>query len=171
MSEKKTMITIGWIVVAVLLTVWVGIIIAMLASGQEPSLHFIGSFVLTSLLVGLLIRANLIGKKAKRAIADEEAQGASLAAKKDFAAAIRIWKELLPQVGEQQVNELLPQIEHAYQEMGSSEGGTRLSELRKLYVDFFDMTRRMKQLDAKGRTMRQSLADRICETVGKLPES
>lgn len=171
MSDKKSMTTIRWIISGVLLAIAVGIFIAMLASGHEPSLHFIGSIVFVFVFVGFAIWANLAKKKASSAIAEQKTQASDLAARKDFSAAIRLWKELLPQVGEQHVNEILPQIETAYQEMGNPEGNNTLSELRKLYADFFDMTKRMKQLDAKGRTMRQSLADRICETVGKLPES
>jgi len=162
MSDKKSMTTIRWIISGVLLAIVVGILIAMLVSGHEPSLHFIGSIVFAFVFVALIIWANLAKKKANSAIVQQKVQASDFAARKDFAAAIRVWKELLPQVGEKHVNEVLPQIENAYQEMGNSEGKNMLSELRKLYADFFDMTKHMKQLDAKGRTMRQSLADKIC---------
>lgn len=171
MSDKKSMTTVRWIISGVLLTIVVGVSIALLASGHKPSLFFIFSIVGSIVVVFLYVALAIWGDLARKKIAEQKAQATDLAAKNDFAGAIRIWKELLPQVGEQHVGELLPQIEHAYEEMGSSEGRSRLSELRELYADFFDMTKRMKQLDAKGRTMRQSLADRICETVSKLPES
>ena len=92
-------------------------------------------------------------------------------ARKDYPPAIRIWKELLPQVGETQVKEVLPQLKTAYIEMGNAEGLLQLSTLENMYVDFFEMTGKEQQLDAKGRTMRQSLADKICKEVVKLPET
>jgi Ca2+/Na+ antiporter len=170
MSDKKLTTKVRWIISGVLFAIVVGIFIAMLASGHEPSLHFIGSIVFLFLFVALVIWANLASRKAKRAIDEKKTQASELFAKKDFAGAVRVWKELLPQVGEEHVCEVLPQLERAYQEMGSAEGGSRLSDLRKLYADFFDMTKRLKSLDAKGRTMRQSLADKICADVARLPE-
>lgn len=170
MSDKKQMTTLRWIIVAVSLVILSGLLIAMLISGHEPSLHFIGTMIFVFLFVGFAIWANLLGKKADRLIAEQKIQAVDRVARKDFAGAIRLWKELLPQVGEPHVKELMAQLEGVYQKMESPEGKTRLLELQKLYDDFFDMTRRLKQLDAKGRIMRQSLADKICETVGNLPE-
>ena len=171
MADKKRMTTIRWIVVAVLLVVAVGIFVAMLASGHEPSLHFIGSIVFVLFFVGLVIWANLAKKKSGRTIAEQKARAAEFATNKEYGAAICMWKELLPHVGEPHVREILPELQKAYEDLGSSEGPTMLKKLQKLYDDFFDMTKRLKQLDAKGRTMRQSLADKICETVNELPES
>lgn len=171
MPKKKSVTTLRWIATGVLLAVAVGIFIAMLASGHEPSLHFIGSMVFTFIIVGLAVFVSIAKNKLNRVVMEQKAQAADLAARKDYAAAIRLWKELLPQVGQQHVDELLPELQLVYQEIGSAEGADMLSQLRTLYADFFEMTKRMKQLDARGRTMRQSLADKICETVSRLPES
>jgi hypothetical protein len=170
MSDKKLTTKVRWIIAGVLFAIAVGIFVAMLASGHEPPLQLIGSIVSTFVVVALAIWTNLASKKAKRAIDEKRAQATDLCVKKDFAGAIRVWKELLPLVGEEHVCELLPQMERAYQEMDSAEGGSRLSDLRKLYADFFEMTKRMKSLGANGRTMRQSLAGKICADVAELPE-
>ncbi|MBM4091785.1 MAG: hypothetical protein FJ276_20515 [Planctomycetes bacterium] len=170
MADNKAQTTMRWIVSGLGFAVVLGVVIAMLASGHAPSLHFIGSIACGFVTFGLFVFAHLAVWKANAAITKKIAHALALVTNRDFAGAIRVWKKLLPQVGEEHVNELLPRISSAYQEIGSSYGAELVAQLRQLYTDYFDMEKRMKQLDAKGKAMRQAVANRICVTIDKLPE-
>ena len=171
MIGKKTLTFLQWAILPLAIIVPVTGIAILVFMGIEPSLYIIGSVLLSAVTVGLAIVGILGTKKAEHAIEEQKVRAAQLASKKDYGGAISIWKELLHNVEEQHVKEVLPQLGNAYQEMESSEGKTLLAELQTFYDDFFDMTKRLKQADAKGRAMRQSLAEKICETVSRLPES
>jgi lipopolysaccharide biosynthesis regulator YciM len=113
-------------------------------------------------------RANL--KKQKRQANTKMAEADGFVSRREYNEAIKIWKTIMPQVGEEYVRQMLTKLKSVYTLLSGNEGLRQVGDLEYLYNDFFEMTKKLKKLDSKGRAMRQSLADKICEKVSNMPE-
>jgi hypothetical protein len=175
MLDKKTVTTIRWTISLILLPIALGLFIYMLVSGIELSLDYIVIFIGILIFVGFAIWMTVVKKKSSRQTANKKFQASELFSQKKYTEAIRIWKELLLLLGEDDIKEILLKLKGFYQEIQSNDGLEQLSKLEKMFNDLFQMNRmirleKKKQLDAKGRVIRESLISQIREEVAKLPE-